>query len=256
MHAVVLMKMVPDIVEELEVDSSGTRLDPNTIRPVLNESDDHSLEQALIVRERHGGKVTAVAMDGPGADEALYHALARGADRAVTIHGDFDELTTLQAAKVYARAIPVIGNADLILTGVQAFDDLDGLLAPALAAELGLPYLGIVSALSMDGEKTAAAVKEYPGGVRADFEADLPTVMGISSAERPPRYVPVAKVRAAMKSRKIERVECPSFELPPSALKVLVMRKPEAGGRAEMIDGPAAEVAEKLCGILADKALL
>ena len=214
MKIVVLMKMVPDVVEELVIAPGGRNLDMDAVRMILSESDDHALEQALLMKERYGGTVTALALDAPEVDDALFTALAKGADRALKITDGDEAPGATQAAHLFAQTISGERGlpADVILTGVQAIDDLDGLVAPVIAEELGLPYLGIVTRLSTDtAGKTATATREYPGGVRGEFEVDLPAVLGIQASERPPRYVPVAKVRMAMKSQKIECVQVPTL---------------------------------------------
>ncbi len=257
----VVLKMVPDVAEELEIAPGGKSLDFHSLRLVPNESDEHALEEALLVKERHGGQVTVLALDAPGLDEALFAALAKGADRAIKIEGVREGLGTREAADILAQ---VIGSemglipADLILSGVQAVDDLDGLVAPLIACELGLPFLGIVTGLWVDAAGSRAfAIKECPGGVRGDFEVKLPAVFGIRAAERPPRYVPVAKVRAAMKSRAIERIPAP---LPANVVsplfEVLEMRQPRGTAHAEMLAGPPPEVSARLCELLAGRGLL
>jgi len=97
--------------------------------------------------------------------------------------------------------------------------------------------------------------KEFAGGLRAEFEVALPAILGIQSAEKPPRYVPVAKVRAMMKSAKIEEVEVPP---PTNPMQLVVERtyKPEAAGHAEMFEGPPEEVADKLIEVLAKNSVL
>lgn len=260
MHTVVLLKMVPDVVEELQVDTSGTALDREMLRMVPNESDDHALEQALIIKERNGGTVTAVAIDAPEADNSLYNALARGADAAIKIEGADESLTTRQAASVFAQVLataPALNEADLILTGVQAMDDLDGLLGPMIATSRKLPFLGIVMGLTVNLDtRIATAMREYPGGVRGEFEVDLPAVIGIQAAEHPPRYVPVAKLRNVMKTQKIETVAAPAPGSGESALRVLSMRKPQRTTHAEMLEGDPDEVAQKLCAVLAERGLV
>jgi electron transfer flavoprotein beta subunit len=77
----------------------------------------------------------------------------------------------------------------------------------------------------------------------------------VQSAEKPPRYVPVAKVRAVMKTAKIESADVPAPESP-QALELQRMYKPEAAGHAEMLDGAPEEVAARLAGILAERGLL
>jgi electron transfer flavoprotein beta subunit len=255
MNILVLLKMVPDVVEELEVAPDGKALDLEYLRLIVNESDEHALEEALLLKERHGGTVTAVALESPDIDDVLFTALAKGADRAVKVTEVDEGLSTWTAASLLAHALPTVPDllpADLVLTGCQANDDLDGLVAPILAHQLELPYLGIVTSVEWEtgSAGTCTAVKECGGGVRAEFDVTVPALLGVQGAEKPPRYVPVAKVRAAMKSQEIETVAAPGAA-EASPLEVLRMTKPEVAERAEMIDGSPEEIAGKLCEILA-----
>jgi electron transfer flavoprotein beta subunit len=262
MNLLVLLKMVPDVVEELEIASDGAGLDMDVARMALSESDDHALEQALLLKERMGGTVAVLAVDAAEVDDALFTALAKGADRALKVDaGSVSQLGTRALADLLARVIADghdLLPADLILTGTQAIDDLDGLMAPLVAHQLGLPYIAIVIQVTPDpARRVALIVKEYPGGVRGRFEIDLPAVVGIQSAERPPRYVPVAKVRAAMKTQRIETVQAPTLADGGLALaQVKSMSKPEETGRAEMIDGTPEAASARLCGILAERGLV
>jgi electron transfer flavoprotein beta subunit len=263
-NILVVLRMVPDVVEEFEIGLDGKSLDLGFARMVLSESDDHALEQALVIKERDGGTVTVLALDAPEIDEVLFAALAKGTDRAVKITGAEQGVTTREAAHVIAQVIssePGLKDADLVLTGTQAINDLDGLMAPLLGHELGLPFLGIVTRLVPDpSARVAMAMKEFPHGTRGEFEVALPAVFGIQAAEKPPRYVPVAKVRAVMKAKKIDclSVESPTATEEPglSLLNVLAMRKPEAAGHAEILQGSAQETADALCAILAERGLL
>ncbi len=253
MNIVVLLKMVPDVVEELEIAPDSKSLDASSVRMILSERDDHALEEALLLKERYGGTVTALAVEAPDVDDALCTALAKGADRAIKILGT--SVTTSATARLFSQILPTVaGPADLILTGVQAIDDLDGFMAPILSRLLGLPYLGVVTAVKV-ADRTAIVVREYAGGVRGEFEVPLPAVLGIQSAEQPPRYVPVAKVRAAMKSQKIEAISAPALAQP-TVVEILQMTKPEVAGRAEILEGSSEEVAEKVCEILFARGLL
>jgi electron transfer flavoprotein beta subunit len=147
--------------------------------------------------------------------------------------------------------------ADLVLTGVQAIDDLDGLIAPLVAYQLELPYLGIVTRVSFDAlGQLVQAIKEYPGGVHGEFEVKLPAVLGIQAAEKPPRYVPVAKVRTAMKSQKIDCTPVPTLaDGGWRTIEVVEMKRNEPAGHAEMLEGDSDQVSGKLCGILAERGI-
>lgn len=258
MNLVVLMRMVPDVIEELIIAPSGKALEQEELRMIPSESDDHALEEALLLKERYGGRVTVVIPEAPEADQTLYAAAAKGADRLVKISGLDPTAGTHAVAVACAAALrsaPNLLPAELILTGAQAIDDLDGLMAPLVAAELGWPYLGIVTKVNGLGDQGVSVVKEFQGGFRAEFQIALPAVLGIQSAEKPPRYVPVAKVRAAMKTAKIETWEAPPAA-PIEGIEVLGLDKPEVAGQAEMLEGSPEEVAEKLCELLAGRGLL
>jgi len=259
MNILVLVKMVPDIVEELEVGSDGKSLDPDSERPIVSERDEHALEEALLLKERHGGSVTTLAIDCPEVDGVLFTALARGSDRAVKVTGVEGPLPTSAAAALLARALSEVPNLmplDLILTGCQAIDDLDALLAPTLAERLGMPYLGIVTGVeATGGEGRVTVTKEYAGGVRGQYSAALPAVLGIQAAEKPPRYVPVAKVRATMKSAKIEEIAGATGDAA-SRLEVVRMTKPVASSHAVMFDGSPEEIAAQVVDLLATRGLL
>ena len=238
MNILVVMKMVPDIVEELEIAPDGKSLDVEAVRPIVSERDDHALEQALLLKDKVGGTVTVLAIESRDVDEVRFTALAKGADRAIKV-----------------PAVPNLMPVQLIVTGCQAIDDLDGVVAPALAERLKLPYVGIVTGVEVDADGSRATVfKEYAGGTRGRYGVCLPAVLGVQAAPKPPRYVPVAKVRAAMKSRTLECVEAPPKE-EASLLEIVTMTKPQAAGRAEMLEGSPEDVASKVAEILSSRGL-
>jgi len=259
MNVLVLLRMVPDVVEELEVAPEGRTLDLQVLRMILSESDDHALEEALLLKERHGGTVTVLALDSPDIDDVLFTSLAKGADRAVKVTGLDMRVTSRGLAHIFAQTIATpgsLGPADLILTGTQAIDEWDGSVAPLVAHFLRLPFVPIVVQVAVGTSGgTATVIKEYPGGIRGEFEVRLPAVLGIQAAEKAPRYVPVAKVRAAAKSRRIETLPGPPHMVP-AFVEVLQMMKPEVAGHAEMLEGPVEKIASRVCEILAERGLV
>ena len=261
MNSLVLMRAVPDVVEELEIAADGKSLDRDTIRAIVCETDDHALEEALLLKERHGGTVSVMAMEADGVDEILYSALAKGADGAFKIAtGEMAHSTRARAA-LFASVIanhPVLRSVDLVLTGVQAIDDLDGILAPLVAHQLGRPDLEIVTSVTLnEGAGTVTALKELPRGVHGEYELALPAVLAIQAAEHPPRYVPVTKLRNTMKTAKIELLDG-SASVPAMAagIEVMAMNKPVLNGQAEMLEGAPEVVCERLIGLLADRGLV
>lgn len=255
MDIIVPIKFVPDLVEELEIDEETGKLDRTFLRLVPNELDDHALEEALLLKERHGGTITVVALDTGDVDETLFTALAKGADRVIKIAGgEFEEgLTSHDTAAILAGAVRGL-KYDLILTGTQAVDDLDGPVGALLAGRLGLPYVGYVTKVAADGEKIVAT-KEYPGGLLGEIETDPPAVIGVQAAEKPPRYVVTSLVMEAMKSAAIDEAAADGGD-GGGAAEIVAMRPPKKGEAAEMIGGDPAAVADRLIEIMKDKGVL
>jgi len=252
-HIAVVLKQVPDLVEELEVDSSGTDIDRAWVKMKLNEFDDHALEQAVLLKESSGVQVTALALDAEGIGQVLYSAVARGADRALKVEAGEGPFSSRQAAAALAAVIKGIAP-DLVLTGVQAADDLFGQTAPFLAAELGWPHVSVVSGVE-PAASTVRVRQEYSGGRMAVLEVDLPAVIGVQAAPRPPRYVPVARLRQAMAAGPLETTASSAPEMP-SGSAVVAVAKPDRGRGAEMLEGPADEVAERILALLSDRGLV
>jgi electron transfer flavoprotein beta subunit len=254
MNIVAIIKIVPDLVEELTVDESGTALDRDWLRLIINEFDDHGAEQAILIKEKSGGQVTVIAPDLEGIDDVLFASAARGADRVIKLTGEFEDGVNNHALARACAAVAKDLNPDLILTGVQAHDDLDGSVGALVAEYLGLPYVGYVSGVT--GSNGSLAIrKEYPGGLMAEMDVVLPAVLGIQAAENPPRYVAISKIRQAMKTTVIE--EHPIDNLNESGgPDIERLYQPEGGERATMLEGDEDEIATKIIEILQEKGLL
>ncbi len=249
MKIVVPVKLVPDLVEELEINDEGTDLERDFLSYRINEFCDHALEEALLLKEATGGHVTVLAFDGEETDKVLYTALAKGADRVVKLSGLDDGAPTRAVALGVQQ---VLGSLEweLLLTGVHAADDRDGQLAVLLGGLLGVPHVSVVSDITV-ADGTLSLHKEYAGGVMARFEAEPPLVLGVQSARATPRYAPVSRVRQMMKEAELEQIEVDvDGEVRSSVRK---MFPPESGERAEMLDGEAEEVAGRILELINEK---
>ena len=231
MRILVPLKLVPDLVEELEVDDSGRALDTEYVKFKLNEFDDHALEEALLLKESDGAEVAAMAVDSEDADKLLFTALAKGADRAIKLTGG-EPKDSHQLARMIANAIPSQGF-DLIMTGVQSVDDRDGQLGPILATYLGIPCISVVTGVQISGNAVTVN-KEYSGGVMAEFEVDTPAVLGIQAARQTPRYAPVSKIRQIQQTTSIETVAAGDLG-PGAGSEISHMSRPEKGQGAKML---------------------
>ena len=254
MELVVLLKQVPDLAEELEIDASGTELASDWLTWVTSEWDEYALEEALQLKEAGGGTVTALALDTGSIDELLATCLARGADRVIKV-GSFERAPDSHgAAHAFAAALRQIPH-DLVLTGVQAIDDLDGQVGPLLATELGLPHVSVVTHIAVAASGRLATVnQEYAGGVVAEFEVDLPAVLGVQTSRVTPRYAPVSRVRQLLKTAEMGAIDAPAGG--DGGLRVEQLSVPVAAGQAEMIPGSAAAVADRIAVILSERGIV
>lgn len=257
MRIVAVMKAVPDLVEEIELTADETDIDREYLKFVLNEWDAQALEEALGVKDASGAQVVAVGLAGdPDIDQALYTAIAKGADAAVMISAaggrEAGTRTGDRAALLagYLRAEP----ADLVVTGVQAADDLDGQLPPMLAAYLGLPHVSVVVSVVAEGDGVTVR-QEFAGGRSHELALSMPAVVGVQAARQAPRYAPITRIRQAMQAGGLRSVEVTPAEAAPG-LTVRRMYRPEAAGHAEMLTGDADEVAAKIADLLRGRGLV
>jgi electron transfer flavoprotein beta subunit len=256
MRIVVLLKQIPDLVEEFEIDSDGTDIDREFLTFLLNEFDNHALEEALLIKDATGADVDVVALDDPEVDQALFTALAKGADRAVKLTGTGAEDAWVDT---HSRAATFAGwlageSYDLVLTGVQAADDLDGQLAPILGAMLGLPHVSVVVGVETENG-TARVHQEFAGGMVSDLDVTLPAVIGVQAARQEPRYAAIAKIRQAQQEGNLDEVE---IEAPATGAGLTVRRMypPEQSGRAEMLSGSDEEIADRIIELVRERGLL
>src|SRR5512138_205836 len=178
MNIVVAIKHIPSIADDLPL--KGNNIDFDSVDFVLNEFDDQSIEQAVLVKEACGGMVTVIGVDLIGElDNVLYLALAKGADKAAKIAADEPGAGSHAQAKWLAEAIGGM-SPDIIFAGVQASNDLDGQIGPMLAAYLDMPYVGGVGSVEVAGN-IATVTKEFAGGDGAKYTIELPAVIGVQA---------------------------------------------------------------------------
>ena len=180
MKIIVAIKQVPARDSPLRVDDSGRWILENDLTFEVNEPDAYALEEALQLKEKHGGEVIALCA-GPGrAGQTIREALAKGADRAIHIEEEnLSSWDALGVARLLAAAV-ASENADLVLTGLQSDDLGAGQTGVVLAELLGLPHATII----MQVEKLDGSVRvkrELEDGWFQHVEIPLPAVLTIQS---------------------------------------------------------------------------
>ena len=199
MDVIVCIKRVPEVAEvDLQVDPAGKGIKEGDLVFSLNDWDNYAVEEAVRIKEKHGGKVSAITVGSEESEDVLRRALALGADEAVRITDAATEGSDAYAiAKVLAAVIKDIPY-DVILTGVQADDDGYAQVGATLAELLGIPHATLVSAMAIE-EKGVKVHRELEGGMEEVLECALPALFTIQSGINEPRYVSIMGIRKVAK---------------------------------------------------------
>src|SRR5260370_105231 len=139
------MKPVPDPASRLIINETKTWIRDQDLTFVASEADNYALEEALRLKEKHGGEVVVLAMGGEEAARVLRSGLAMGADRAIhLLDPKFKGADEFAAAAALAKGIEKDGGADLVLAGVQSDDLGTGMTGTMMAELLGIAHATVV----------------------------------------------------------------------------------------------------------------
>ncbi len=202
MNIIVCIKQIIDP----EIPPEQFKLDPATKRQmrgglslVISAYDQNAVEVALQLKEKVGGKVTALCLGAPEAQGAVKSAMGMGVDAGVLVSDPhLLESDAFGVAHILAQAIRKLGMPDLILTGCVSGDTRHKVVGPLLAEELACPCLTFVSRIEVAGGKLLLRKRVEDGYLR--MEAPLPLVAGIVSDDsNVPRYSKLKDIMAAAK---------------------------------------------------------
>ncbi len=202
MNIVVCVKQVPDTWSERKLRPDDKTLDRESADGVINELDEYAVEEALRLKEEHGGEVTVLTMGPDKANESIRKALSMGVDKAVhvvddALHGS-DALATSYAM---AQVLGKIGF-DLVVLGSEATDARMSVVAPMLSERLGVPQLSLANKVEIDGRAVRIQRQTDYGYDRV--EGQLPAVISVVEKINEPRY-PSFKGIMAAKKKPVER---------------------------------------------------
>jgi electron transfer flavoprotein beta subunit len=262
LDVIVCVKHVPETAEaELKIDASGKAVEKTGLVYDINEWDDYALEEAVRIREKQGGSVTAITIGPDDSDSTLRKCLARGADKAIRLADPkFEGSDGYAIAKILHSVIKTM-QYDLVLTGMQAGDDGSAMVGPILAQLLGIPHATMVKKLEL-GTGTAKANRELEGGLEEQVEVKLPALFSVQTGINEPRYVSIMGIRKAMQ-REIKIMSLADTGLSEndvglagSWLKIEKLYVPPVEKQAEFLKGTPDEMAAKIAEILKAKGLI
>jgi electron transfer flavoprotein beta subunit len=245
MKIIVAIKQVPVRDSQLRVDSNGRWIQEADLSFEINEPDAYALEEALQLKEKHGGEVIALCAGPARAAQTIREALAKGADRAIHIEEEnLNTLDTLGVAKLLAGAVKA-ENPDLILTGLQSDDLGYGQTGVVLAELMGIASSTIIMQVEVN-DKAIRVKRELEDGWFQHITMPLPVVLTIQSGINKLRYATLMGIKKA-KSKEIKRVTL--AELGAAATATATIEKiylPHKSKQTQIFEGDAKTAAAKL----------
>ena len=262
MDVIVCVKHVPETAEaELKIDQTGKAIEKTGLVYDINEWDDYALEEAVRIKEKQGGTVTAITIGPEDSDSTLRKCLARGADTAIRLTDPkFNGSDAYATAKILHSAIKNI-HYDLILTGMQAGDTGNAMTGPILAQLLGISHATMVKKIEL-GTGTAKINRELEGGLEETLEIKLPALFSIQTGINEPRYVSIMGIRKAMQ-KEIKTMTLADTGLTEADVgeqgswtKIDKLYVPPVEKQAEFLKGSPDEIATKITEILKARGLI
>jgi electron transfer flavoprotein beta subunit len=250
MKIAVCIKQVPTREWQPRLTDDKTWVREQDVSYEMNEPDAYALEEALRLREKHGGEVVVCSAGPPRAQQVIREALARGADRALHV-----EDHALGAADAFAAAAALAAamadeKFDLVLTGLQSDDQGHAQFGPILATKLDMPHSTIIMEVQINGSDLRIK-RELEGGWFQYINMSLPALLTIQSGINQLRYATLKGIMAA-KKKEIKKVSTPGPVA--SRQRIRQLYAPEKSKQTVMIGGSPAEAAKELVRRLREEA--
>ena len=236
MKIIVMMKQVANKDAILRVNKEATWIEEGDLSYEVNESDGYALEEALRLKEKHGGEVVVCSMGPQRVKTVIKDALARGADRALHVTGDnLPSLSPYAAASILAEAVRG-ENADLVMTGLQSDDYGYAQTGVIMAELLGMPHATIVIEVDASGEKLRVK-RELESGWYQWYSMTKPALLTIQSGISQIRYATLKGIMAAKKKEIKEITPAEDTTARPSHQRIEKIYLPEKTKQTQFLGG-------------------
>lgn len=253
MNIYVLVKRTFDTEERIVV--SGGQIQEDGAEFIINPYDEYAIEEAIQVRDAHGGEVTVLTMGDEEAEKQLRTALAMGADKAVLINTeDVEDLDQFSAAHILAEYLKD-KDADLILAGNVAIDGGSGQVGPRVAELLGINCVTTITSLEINGE--TVLIKRDVEGDTEELETKLPLLVTAQQGLNEPRYPSLPGIMKA-KKKPLEEVELDDLDIDEDdveakteTIEIYLPPKKEAG---KVLQGDLQDQVKELVNLLRTEA--
>jgi electron transfer flavoprotein beta subunit len=244
MNIVVCLKQVPGTTE-VKIDPKTNTLIRQGIKNIVNPFDTYALEEAVRLKERFTGKVTALSMGPPQAIEMLRDAISVGADEAVLLSDmAFAGSDTWATAYTLSKAVEKIKTCDLVICGRQTIDGDTGQVGPELAEMLDAAFISYVSKVEQIADRVLRVQRMVEDGYET-VEASLPAVITVVKEINTPRLPSLRGLTRAKTAQIVTwtaqdiGIEKEKAGLAGSATQVVKVFFPKREHHAEMLKGDA-----------------
>ncbi len=261
MHVIVCVKQVPEATE-VEIDPNKGTLIRDGVAATVNPFDMYAIEEALRLRERYGGTITAISMGPPQAESALRDAIALGCDRGVLLSDPiFAGSDTLATSYALACGVRKTGPYDLIICGIKTTDGDTGQVGPGLAEELGIAHVSYVRKV-IEAEEGSMTAERTLDDVYETVKTPIPCLITVTKEINEPR-LPSFKGKMAARKAEItvwtpEDLESEEKRLGADGSPTRVMKvfHPTSDRAGEKLEGEPGAQAQLLSNKLRDKNVL
>jgi electron transfer flavoprotein beta subunit len=260
LRIVACIKQVPETTD-VRVNPETNTLVREGVPSMVNPYDLYAVEESIRIKEKHGGRVTAVSMGPPQAESVLREAISMGADDGVLLTDKvFAGADTWATALTLAAAIEAVGF-DLILCGKQAVDGDTAQVGPELAEMLGVPALTFVSKIEAIEDGNLVVRRMMEEGYRR-IEATLPCVLTVVKGINEPR-IPSLRGKLKAKSTELSILDSAALKLEPSRVglegsptRVIRVFTPSRKRSATMLTGDTSDSVSELVSALKTKGVV
>lgn len=246
------MKRTFDTEERIVIENNAVLEDG--VEYVINPYDEYAVEEAISLREKHGGEVTIISVGPPETEREIRTALAMGADRALLVETEGEAMDEHSLAHILAAVIKE-RDFDLILGGNLSVDNGASQVAVRVAELLGLPQVTTITKLDVDGER-AVAQRDVEGDVEI-VEVKLPALFTAQQGLNDPRYPSLPGIMKA-KKKPLERIARELLQLSPDQIRpkteTVTLFSPPVKEKGRILEGELADQVKELVQLLRDEA--
>jgi electron transfer flavoprotein beta subunit len=252
-NVVVCLKQVPDTETVIKIAGDGKSIATDDIKWVMNPYDEFAVEEALKLKEAHGGEVTVVGAGPKRVTEALRTALAMGADKAVHIEDEnLYGADPVAVARILAAAVKDLAF-DILFFGQRAVDDDSGVVSSAVAEILDLPQVSL--AVKVEAEEGKVTVNRPVEGMTLVIESSTPVVLTAQKGLNEPRYASLPGIMKAKKKPMDVKTLADLGVEAAGALEITAINPPPERAAGKTIEGETPqEMAEQLAELLHSEA--